>query len=161
MYIIIGVYCYSVIFFIVLYSWRFLDRKQSFYSTLIIILPLSVLIPQHIQAQCIFCMKFLDICSRYQHCIWLLIQTALESEGVLSLNLMMCFHLLFLKSELLITHWIQVHKKNTQHNKTKIRRCKQNSQNQNTWEYLEGLPTQFREKELKCMGYDFKSVQNG
>lgn len=58
---------------------------------------------------------------------------------------MVCLHLLFLYSKLLIAHCIWVQKE------TPTSKFKENSQSQNTWVYLGALPAQVGGKELICM----------
>lgn len=58
---------------------------------------------------------------------------------------MVCLHLLFLYSKLLIAHYIWIQKE------TPTSKFKENSQSQNTWVYLGALPAQVGGKELICM----------
>lgn len=58
---------------------------------------------------------------------------------------MVCLHLLFLYSKLLIAHYIWIQKE------TPTSKFKENSQSQNTWVYLGALPAQVGGKELIWM----------
>lgn len=129
----VGIYYYSVKFFISLSSFGFFSLIHSLSKFLLsydnCFLCIGILRdhdrvgytpPQTLPSSEVFCMKcnYLDIYSSYQHirndCLRMLMQTTLKPKGVSLLHLV--YHVfIYCFSELLLNHWIQVHKKKKIH----------------------------------------------